>query len=79
VQGQSVDIEIAAREVMAQRGHMIETLAGHSGQTVENRSATSIVTSSPRPDAVGTARRPRDREPTARAGRGITGGSRPKR
>jgi ATP-dependent Clp protease protease subunit len=35
VQGQSVDIEIAAREVMAQRGHMIETLARHSGQTVE--------------------------------------------
>ena len=35
VQGQSVDIEIAAREVMAQRRHMIETLARHSGQTVE--------------------------------------------
>jgi ATP-dependent Clp protease protease subunit len=35
VQGQSVDIEIAAREVMAQRRHMIETLAHHSGQTVE--------------------------------------------
>ncbi len=35
VQGQSVDIEIAAREVMAQRQQMIETLARHSGQTVE--------------------------------------------
>jgi ATP-dependent Clp protease, protease subunit len=35
VQGQSVDIEIAAREVMAQRGHMIETLARHGGQPVE--------------------------------------------
>ena len=35
VQGQSVDIEIAAREVMAQRRQMIETLARHSGQTVE--------------------------------------------
>lgn len=35
VQGQSVDIEIAAREVMAQRRHMIETLARHSGQPVD--------------------------------------------
>lgn len=35
VQGQSVDIEIAAREVMAQRRQMIDTLARHSGQTVE--------------------------------------------
>ena len=35
VQGQSVDIEIAAREVMAQRRQMIEALARHSGQTVE--------------------------------------------
>src|SRR5712691_11174404 len=35
VQGQSVDIEIAAREVMAQRRQMIETLGRHSGQTVE--------------------------------------------
>ena len=35
VQGQSVDIEIAAREVMTQRRHMIEALAKHSGQTVE--------------------------------------------
>jgi len=35
VQGQSVDIEIAAREVMEQRRHMIETLAHHSAQTME--------------------------------------------
>jgi ATP-dependent Clp protease protease subunit len=35
VQGQSADIEIAAREVMAQRRQMVETLARHSGQTVE--------------------------------------------
>jgi ATP-dependent Clp protease protease subunit len=35
VQGQSVDIEIAAREVMAQRRQMIEALARHSSQTVE--------------------------------------------
>jgi len=34
-QGQSVDIEIAAREVMAQRRMMAETLSRHSGQTVE--------------------------------------------
>jgi ATP-dependent Clp protease protease subunit len=34
-QGQSVDIEIAAREVMAQRRMMAEALARHSGQTVE--------------------------------------------
>ena len=33
VQGQSVDIEIAAREVMAQRRQMIEALARHSGQS----------------------------------------------
>jgi ATP-dependent Clp protease protease subunit len=32
VQGQSIDIEIAAREVMAQRRQMIETLARHTGQ-----------------------------------------------
>jgi ATP-dependent Clp protease, protease subunit len=35
VQGQSVDIEIQAREVMAQRRQMIETLARHSGQSPE--------------------------------------------
>ena len=34
-QGQSVDIEIAAREVMSQRRMMAEALARHSGQTVE--------------------------------------------
>ncbi|HUF82972.1 MAG TPA: ATP-dependent Clp protease proteolytic subunit [Acidimicrobiia bacterium] len=34
-QGQSVDIEIAAREVMAQRRMMADALARHSGQTVE--------------------------------------------
>jgi ATP-dependent Clp protease protease subunit len=34
-QGQSVDIEIAAREVMNQRRMMAEALARHSGQTVE--------------------------------------------
>jgi ATP-dependent Clp protease protease subunit len=35
VQGQSVDIEIQAREVMAQRRQMIDTLARHSGQPAE--------------------------------------------
>jgi ATP-dependent Clp protease, protease subunit len=35
VQGQSVDIEIAAREVIAQRTQMVEALARHSGQPVE--------------------------------------------
>jgi ATP-dependent Clp protease protease subunit len=35
VQGQSVDIEIQAREVMAQRRQMVEALARHSGQTPE--------------------------------------------
>jgi ATP-dependent Clp protease, protease subunit len=35
VQGQSVDIEIQAREVMAQRRQMIEALARHSGQAAE--------------------------------------------
>jgi ATP-dependent Clp protease, protease subunit len=35
VQGQSVDIEIAARDVMKQRRQMVEALARHSGQTVE--------------------------------------------
>ena len=35
VQGQSVDIEIQAREVMAQRRQMVEALARHSGQTAE--------------------------------------------
>jgi ATP-dependent Clp protease protease subunit len=34
-QGQSVDIEIAAREVMHQRRMMAEALARHSGQPVE--------------------------------------------
>jgi ATP-dependent Clp protease protease subunit len=34
-QGQSVDIEIAAREVMTQRRMMAEALARHSGQSVE--------------------------------------------
>ena len=34
-QGQSVDIEIAAREVMTQRRMMAEALARHSGQPVE--------------------------------------------
>ena len=32
-QGQSVDIEIWAREVVVQRDHMVEILARHSGQT----------------------------------------------
>jgi ATP-dependent Clp protease, protease subunit len=35
VQGQSVDIEIQAREVMAQRRQMIEALARHSGQPAD--------------------------------------------
>src|SRR5262249_2433911 len=35
VQGQSVVIEIQAREVMAQRRQMIDALAGHSGQAAE--------------------------------------------
>jgi ATP-dependent Clp protease, protease subunit len=35
VQGQSVDIEIAAREVLAQRTQMVEALARHSGQSIE--------------------------------------------
>ena len=35
VQGQSVDIEIQAREVMAQRRQMIDALARHSGQPAE--------------------------------------------
>ncbi len=35
VQGQSVDIEIQAREVMAQRRQMIEALARHSGRPAE--------------------------------------------
>jgi ATP-dependent Clp protease, protease subunit len=35
VQGQSVDIEIAAREVIAQRDQMVRALARHTGQTVE--------------------------------------------
>ena len=34
-QGQSVDIEIWAREVIVQRDHMVEILARHSGQTEE--------------------------------------------
>jgi ATP-dependent Clp protease protease subunit len=33
VQGQSVDIEIWARDVVVQRDHMVEILAHHSGQT----------------------------------------------
>jgi len=33
VQGQSTDIEIAAREVAAQRGAMVDALARHTGQT----------------------------------------------
>jgi len=33
--GQSVDIEIWAREVIVQRDHMVEILARHSGQDVE--------------------------------------------
>jgi ATP-dependent Clp protease protease subunit len=32
-QGQSVDLEIWAREVIVQRDHMVEILARHSGQT----------------------------------------------
>jgi ATP-dependent Clp protease, protease subunit len=35
VQGQSVDIEIAAREVIAQRDQMVRALANHTGQPVE--------------------------------------------
>jgi ATP-dependent Clp protease protease subunit len=35
VQGQSVDIEIAAREVIAQRDQMVRALARHTGQSVE--------------------------------------------
>ncbi|HEX6311936.1 MAG TPA: ATP-dependent Clp protease proteolytic subunit [Acidimicrobiia bacterium] len=35
VQGQSVDIEIAAREVIAQRDQMVRALARHTGQTTE--------------------------------------------
>ncbi|HEX4775175.1 MAG TPA: ATP-dependent Clp protease proteolytic subunit, partial [Acidimicrobiia bacterium] len=35
VQGQSTDIEIAAREVVAQRGAMVDALARHTGQTRE--------------------------------------------
>jgi ATP-dependent Clp protease, protease subunit len=35
VQGQSVDIEIQAREVMAQRRQMVEALARHCGQPAE--------------------------------------------
>jgi ATP-dependent Clp protease protease subunit len=35
VQGQSVDIEIAAREVIAQRDQMVRALARHTGQTPE--------------------------------------------
>ena len=34
-QGQSVDIEIAAREMAYMRTRMIELLSGHTGQTVE--------------------------------------------
>jgi ATP-dependent Clp protease protease subunit len=34
-QGQSVDIEIWAREVVAQRDQMVNTLARHTGQTSE--------------------------------------------
>jgi ATP-dependent Clp protease protease subunit len=34
-QGQSVDIEIWAREVIVQRDHMVEILARHSGQSEE--------------------------------------------
>jgi ATP-dependent Clp protease protease subunit len=35
VQGQSTDIEIAAREVAAQRGAMVDALAEHTGQARE--------------------------------------------
>jgi ATP-dependent Clp protease protease subunit len=35
VQGQSVDIEIAAREVIAQRDQMVRALARHTGQSIE--------------------------------------------
>jgi ATP-dependent Clp protease protease subunit len=35
VQGQSVDIEIAAREVIAQRDQMVRALSRHTGQTAE--------------------------------------------
>jgi len=35
VQGQSVDIEIAAREVIAQRDQMVRALARHTGQSAE--------------------------------------------
>jgi ATP-dependent Clp protease protease subunit len=34
-QGQSVDIEIAAREIAYMRTRMIELLAGHTGQSIE--------------------------------------------
>jgi ATP-dependent Clp protease protease subunit len=34
-QGQSVDIEIAAKEIAFMRTRMIELLAGHTGQTIE--------------------------------------------
>jgi ATP-dependent Clp protease protease subunit len=34
-QGQSVDIEIAAREMAYMRTRMIELLSGHTGQTIE--------------------------------------------
>jgi ATP-dependent Clp protease protease subunit len=34
-QGQSVDIEIWAREVIVQRDHMVEILARHSGQPTD--------------------------------------------
>ena len=35
VQGQSVDIEIAAREVIAQRDQMVRALARHTSQSIE--------------------------------------------
>jgi ATP-dependent Clp protease protease subunit len=35
VQGQSADIEIAAREVIAQRDQMVRALARHTGQSIE--------------------------------------------
>jgi len=34
-QGQSVDIEITAREIVKLRGELYEILANHTGQTIE--------------------------------------------
>ena len=72
-QGQSVDIEIWAREVIVQRDHMVEILARHSGQTEERVRARHRPRLHPPRRRRGRVRprRPRDRRTRAPACRGF--------